>query len=136
MTDDSATQHDGTAAAALYDTIEKVTRVRATIAKRMTESLQGSAQLTATVEVDLSAISAYRAAEKTAFRERHGVGLSYLPFIVKASIEALQAHPKINAVIDLDEGVIRYPDGEHIGIAVDTPRGLLVPVIKLSLIHI
>lgn len=128
MNTDSAPQE--TAAAALYGTTEKVTRIRATIAKRMMESLQGSAQLTATVEVDFTAISAYRAEHKEAFREREGVGLSYLPFIIKASVEALQAYPKVNAVLDLDEGVIRYADGEHIGVAVDTPRGLLVPTVR------
>ena len=119
-----------TPADGLYGTTEKVTRIRATIAKRMMESLQGSAQLTATVEVDLNALSAYRAEQKDAFREREGVGLSYLPFIIKAAVEALQAFPKVNALLDLEAGVIRYPDGEHIGVAVDTPRGLLVPVIK------
>ncbi|MFV0433035.1 MAG: 2-oxo acid dehydrogenase subunit E2 [Leucobacter sp.] len=130
MNTDSASHEGRTAADGLYGTTEKVTRIRAIIAQRMTESLQGSAQLTATVEVDLSLLSAYRAQEKEAFREREGVGLSYLPFIVEAAVEALQAYPKLNATIDLDDGVIRYPDGEHIGIAVDTPRGLLVPVVK------
>lgn len=115
---------------ARYGTTEKVTRVRATIARRMMDSLQGSAQLTATVEVDLSALSTYRDAQKEAFREREGVGLSYLPFIVKASVEALQEFPQMNATIDLDAGVIRYPEAENVGIAVDTPRGLLVPVVK------
>lgn len=113
-----------------YGTTEKISRVRATIAKRMTESLQNSAQLTATVEVDLSGISAIRAQEKDDFKAREGASLSYLPFIVRAAIEALQEYPTINATLDLAEGVIRYPDGEHIGIAVDTPRGLLVPVVK------
>lgn len=113
-----------------YGTQEKVSRVRATIAKRMLESLDTSAQLTATVEVDLSAITALRNREKEAFRAREGIGLSYLPFIVRATTEALQAHPKLNATLDLEAGTITYPDGEHIGIAVDTPRGLLVPVVR------
>lgn len=113
-----------------HGTTEKVSRIRATIARRMLESLDTSAQLTATVEVDLSAISAQRSREKDAFRAREGAGLSYLPFIVRAAVEGLQAHPKLNATIDLEAGVISYPDGEHIGIAVDTPRGLLVPVIR------
>lgn len=113
----------------IYGTTEKVSRIRATIAKRMMESLQGSAQLTATVEVDLSAISAIRAQEKDAFRAREGAGLSYLPFIVKAAVEALQKFPKVNATLDLEAGLIRYSEAENIGIAVDTPRGLLVPVI-------
>lgn len=95
----------------------------------MMESLHGSAQLTATVEVDLSAISAIRAQEKDAFRAREGASLSYLPFIVRAAIEALQEFPKVNATVDFDEGIITYAEAENIGIAVDTPRGLMVPVI-------
>lgn len=109
---------------------EKVSRIRATIARRMVESLQTAAQLTATVEVDLTEISALRNREKHAFREREGVGLSYLPFIIRAAVEALREHPKVNATIDLDAGLITYSDAVNIGIAVDTPRGLLVPVIQ------
>lgn len=118
-----------TPASHVAGTTEKVSRVRATIAKRMMESLHGSAQLTATVEVDLSAISAIRAQEKDAFRAREGASLSYLPFIVRAAIEALQEFPKVNATVDFDEGIITYAEAENIGIAVDTPRGLMVPVI-------
>lgn len=125
----SASNEDDTAATSLYGTTEKVSRIRATIAKRMVESLRESAQLTATVEVDLSAVSTLRAREKDEFRAREGVGLSYLPFIVKASVEALRRFPKVNATLDLEAGLIRYSDAEHIGIAVDTPRGLLVPVV-------
>ncbi|GAA1323351.1 2-oxo acid dehydrogenase subunit E2 [Leucobacter albus] len=125
----AADAHEATAQLPHHGTTEKVSRIRAIIAKRMVESLDTSAQLTATVEVDLSAVSAIRTREKDAFREREGAGLSYLPFIVRAAIEGLQSHPKLNATIDLDAGLISYPDGEHIGIAVDTPRGLLVPVI-------
>ncbi|UTX54034.1 2-oxo acid dehydrogenase subunit E2 [Leucobacter aridicollis] len=113
-----------------HGTTERVSRIRATIAKRMLDSLDTSAQLTATVEVDCSAISDIRREVKQRFREQEGVGLSYLPFIVHAAVEALRDHPKLNATIDLDAGVISHPDGEHIGIAVDTPRGLLVPVIR------
>ncbi|HET9127940.1 MAG TPA: 2-oxoglutarate dehydrogenase, E2 component, dihydrolipoamide succinyltransferase, partial [Propionibacteriaceae bacterium] len=111
-------------------TTEKVSRMRATIARRMMESLQSSAQLTATVEVDLTAISKLRAGVKDEFRRREGVGLSYLPFITKAIVEALRQYPKVNAEMDLDAGVITYHDAEHIGIAVDTERGLIVPVIR------
>jgi len=111
-------------------TTEKMSRIRATIARRMVESLQVSAQLTATVEVDLTAISRLRAKEKDAFRAREGVGLSYLPFIAKAAIEALKQFPKVNATIDTEAGTITYADGEHLGIAVDTEKGLMVPVVK------
>lgn len=103
--------------------------MRATIAKRMMESLQTSAQLTATVEVDLTEISRIRGRVKESFKQREGASLSYLPFICKAAVESLIAFPKLNATLDLDAGTVTYPDGEHLGIAVDTERGLLVPVI-------
>ena len=115
---------------ALAGTTEKMSRLRSTIARRMVESLQVSAQLTATVEVDLTLISRLRAQVKQEFMAREGVKLTYLPFIAKAAIEALKEYPKVNATIDTAAGEITYPDGEHLGIAVDTPKGLLVPVIK------
>ena len=111
-------------------TTEKLSRLRKTIANRMVQSLQVSAQLTATVEVDVTAISRLRAVAKDDFKKREGASLSYLPFITKAAIEALKAFPKINARIDTEAGTVTYADGEHIGIAVDTEKGLLVPVIK------
>src|SRR5665647_1664752 len=109
---------------------EKISRLRATIARRMVESLQVSAQLTATVEVDLTSVSKLRAKYKDDFKAREGASLSYLPFITKAAIEALKQFPKVNATIDTEAGTITYPNAEHVGIAVDTPKGLLVPVIK------
>ncbi|PFG17623.1 2-oxoglutarate dehydrogenase E2 component [Propionicimonas paludicola] len=115
--------------AAKRGTTEKMTRLRATIAKRMVESLQVSAQLTATVEVDLTVISKLRAKVKDDFRAREGVGLSYLPFIAKATTEALKQFPKVNATIDTEAGTITYAEAEHLGIAVDTEKGLLVPVV-------
>ena len=111
-------------------TTEKMSRLRKTIATRMVESLQVSAQLTATVEVDVTAISRLRAQHKEEFKAKNGASLSYLPFITKAAVEALKAFPKVNATIDTDEGTITYAQAEHIGIAVDTEKGLLVPVIK------
>ena len=107
-----------------------MSRLRKTIAKRMVESLQVSAQLTATVEVDLTVISRIRARFKDDFKKREGASLSYLPFITKAAVEALKVYPKVNATIDTEAGQITYPDAEHVGIAVDTEKGLLVPVIK------
>ncbi|WP_420175787.1 2-oxoglutarate dehydrogenase, E2 component, dihydrolipoamide succinyltransferase [Luteococcus sp. OSA5] len=109
-------------------TTEKMSRLRQTIAKRMTESLQVSAQLTATVEVDLTKISLLRKQHKDDFKKREGASLSYLPFITKASIEALKQFPFVNATIEDNE--VTYHDVEHIGIAVDTEKGLLVPVVK------
>jgi pyruvate dehydrogenase E2 component (dihydrolipoamide acetyltransferase) len=114
----------------LRGTTEKMSRLRQTIAKRMVESLQVSAQLTATVEVDLTAISQIRAKVKDDFKKREGATLSYLPFISKAAIEALKVYPRVNATIDTGARTITYPDAEHLGIAVDTEKGLLVPVIK------
>ena len=117
-------------ASTLRGTTEKMSRLRKTIAKRMVESLQVSAQLTATVEVDLTAISRIRAQVKDEFKRREGASLSYLPFITKAAVEALKIYPKVNATIDTEAGEITYPNAEHVGIAVDTEKGLLVPVIK------
>ena len=114
----------------LRGTTEKMSRLRQTIARRMVESLQVAAQLTATVEVDLTAISRIRAKAKEDFKKREGASLSYLPFITKAAIEALKIYPKVNATIDTEAQTITYPDAEHVGIAVDTEKGLLVPVIR------
>lgn len=116
--------------AAKRGTTEKMTKLRSIVASRMRESLQVSAQLTATVEVDLSAVARVRAAAKNDFRKREGVGLTYLAFITKAATEALREFPKVNASVDQEAGTITYHDSEDIGIAVDTPRGLIVPVIK------
>ncbi len=121
---------DSDAADQLRGTTEKLSRLRKTIAHRMVQSLEVSAQLTATVEMDLTAISRIRAVAKEDFKKREGASLSYLPFITKAAVEALKAFPVINARIDTDAGTVTYADAEHIGIAVDTEKGLLVPVIK------
>lgn len=112
----------------LRGTTEKMSRLRQTIARRMVESLQTAAQLTTVIEVDVTRVAALRARSKDAFAAAHGTKLTFLPFFVKAATEALRYHPKINATIDGAQ--VTYFDHEHIGIAVDTPRGLLVPVIK------
>lgn len=110
-------------------TTEKLPRIRATIAKRMQQSLHEMAQLTTVVEVDVTRIAKLRARAKDAFQQRHGVKLSFLPFFALAAVEALQTYPIVNASMDLEAGTITYPDAEHLGIAVDTERGLMVPVI-------
>ncbi|MEU1243215.1 2-oxoglutarate dehydrogenase, E2 component, dihydrolipoamide succinyltransferase [Micromonospora parva] len=110
-------------------TTEKLPRIRATIAKRMQQSLHETAQLTTVVEVDVTKVAKLRAQAKDSFLAKHGVKLSFLPFFALAAIEALQTHPIIQASMDLDGGTITYPAAEHLGIAVDTERGLLVPVI-------
>lgn len=116
------------AAAALRGTRQKMTGLRKTIAKRMVESLQTSAQLTTVMEVDVTRIVALRAKAKDSFAAREGVKLTYLPFFVKAATEALKAHPIINSSVEENE--IVYHSGQHIGIAVDSPKGLFVPVIR------
>ncbi|MGY3517915.1 2-oxoglutarate dehydrogenase, E2 component, dihydrolipoamide succinyltransferase [Micromonospora sp. PTRAS2] len=110
-------------------TTEKLPRIRATIAKRMQQSLHEMAQLTTVVEVDVTKVAKLRARAKDSFLARHGVKLSFLPFFALAAVEALQTFPIVNASMDLDAGTITYPDAEHLGIAVDTERGLMVPVI-------
>lgn len=117
-------------AAKLRGTTEKASRIRQTIAKRMSESLEVSAQLTQVVEVDMTRVAKLRKANKEAFQAKHGSKLTYLPFFGKAVVEALKQHPKVNAQYDLESQQITYFDQEHLAIAVDTPRGLLVPVIK------
>src|SRR4051794_23407076 len=108
---------------------EKMSRLRAVIARRMVESLQVSAQLTTVVEADVTRIAKLRQRAKADFEAREGVKLSFLPFFAKASIEALKAHPSVNSSIDQEAGTVTYHDAENLGIAVDTERGLLVPVI-------
>lgn len=115
-------------ASPLRGTKEKMSRLRKVISARMIESLQVSAQLTTVVEVDVTRVAQLRAEAKDNFLATEGVKLTFLPFFVKAATEALKAHPKINASIDGDHVI--YHDVENVGIAVDTERGLLVPVIK------
>ena len=109
---------------------EKMSRLRAVIAKRMVESLQVSAQLTTVVEVDVTRIARLRDQAKAEFLARHGVKVSFLPFFVLATVEALKVHPTVNASLDMEAGTVTYHDAEHLGIAVDTERGLVVPVIR------
>jgi 2-oxoglutarate dehydrogenase E2 component (dihydrolipoamide succinyltransferase) len=117
------------AAAALRGKTEKLSRLRKVIATRMVESLQTSAQLTTVVEVDVTRIARLRQQAKADFEARHGVKLSFLPFFALAAVEALQAHPTVNSSLDMEAGTVTYNEAEHLGIAVDTERGLLVPVI-------
>lgn len=109
---------------------EKMSRLRQTIAKRMVESLQVSAQLTSVVEVDVTKIARLRDQAKAEFQRREGVKLTFTPFFALATIEALKQHPKLNATINSETNEVTYFDTEHLGFATDTERGLLVPVIK------
>ena len=106
-----------------------MSRARQVIAQRMVESLQTSAQLTTVVEVDVTAIARLRARARADFEAREGVKLTFLPFFALAAVEALKVYPMVNAVIDTASSQVTYHDAEHLGIAVDTERGLTVPVI-------
>ena len=112
----------------LRGTTVKMSRLRKVIAQRMVESLQVSAQLTTVVEVDVTKIARLRERAKREFEAREGVKLSFLPFFAVAAVEALKQYPVVNASIEDDQVV--YHAEEHLGIAFDTDRGLLVPVIK------
>jgi len=114
----------------LRGTTQRMSRPRQVIAQRMVESLHVSAQLTTVVEADVTAIARLRDQARQDFEAREGVKLSFLPFFALAAVEALKVHPKLNAVIDGDQ--VTYHDAEHLGIAVDTERGLMVPVIHNS----
>ncbi|MFN0142090.1 MAG: 2-oxoglutarate dehydrogenase, E2 component, dihydrolipoamide succinyltransferase, partial [Mycobacterium sp.] len=113
----------------LRGTTQKASRIRQLTARKTRESLQASAQLTQTHEVDMTKIVGLRARAKKEFAEREGVNLTYLPFIARAAIEALKVHPNINASYNEETGEITYYDAEHLGFAVDTEQGLLSPVI-------
>jgi 2-oxoglutarate dehydrogenase E2 component (dihydrolipoamide succinyltransferase) len=119
-----------TAPSPLRGRTEKMTRMRQLIARRMVESLQVSAQLTTVVEVDVTKIARLRDQTKADFAARNGVKLSFLPFFALATVEALRVHPNVNASIDMEANTITYHDAEHLGMAVDTERGLMVPVIR------
>jgi 2-oxoglutarate dehydrogenase, E2 component, dihydrolipoamide succinyltransferase len=109
-------------------TTEKMSRLRKVIAARMVESLHVSAQLTTVVEVDVTKIARLRDRAKRDFETREGTKLSFLPFFALAAVEALKAHPTVNSSVEGDQ--ITYHGSENLGVAVDTERGLLVPVIK------
>ena len=112
----------------LRGTTVTMSRLRKVIAARMLESLQVSAQLTTVIEVDITKIARLREKAKASFESREGVKLTFLPFFAVAVCEALKQHPVVNASVEGDQ--ITYHGAEHLGIAVDTERGLLVPVIK------
>ncbi|WP_328539189.1 2-oxoglutarate dehydrogenase, E2 component, dihydrolipoamide succinyltransferase [Streptomyces sp. NBC_00344] len=108
----------------------KMTRMRKVIGDNMMKALHSQAQLTSVVEVDITKLMKLRNQAKDGFAAREGVKLSPMPFFVKAAAQALKAHPVVNARINEDEGTITYFDTENIGIAVDSEKGLMTPVIK------
>ncbi|WP_345713892.1 2-oxoglutarate dehydrogenase, E2 component, dihydrolipoamide succinyltransferase, partial [Kineococcus glutinatus] len=121
-------QQAAAAVSAKRGTTEKMSRLRKVIAQRMVESLQTSAQLTTVIEVDITKIARLRARAKSGFEAREGVKLSFLPFFVKAAVEALKQHAVLNASVEGDS--IVYHGSENVSIAVDSPRGLITPVVK------
>jgi len=112
----------------LRGTTVTMSRLRKVIADRMVESLKISAQLTTVVEVDVTKIDRLRNAAKPSFEAREGVKLTFLPFFAIAVCEALKQHPVLNSSVEGDQ--ITYHNAEHLAVAVDTDRGLLVPVVK------
>jgi 2-oxoglutarate dehydrogenase E2 component (dihydrolipoamide succinyltransferase) len=123
----SAAKPPVVAVSPLRGTTVTMSRLRKVIAARMVESLQVSAQLTTVIEVDVTKIARLRDRSKASFEAREGVKLSFLPFFAVAVCEALKQHPVLNSSVEGDQ--ITYHGTEHLGIAVDTERGLLVPVI-------
>jgi 2-oxoglutarate dehydrogenase E2 component (dihydrolipoamide succinyltransferase) len=117
-------------AAAAGSVTEKLPRIRRTIAQRMVESLQTSAQLTTVLEVDVTAVARLRAAHKDDFLARTGLKLSFLPFFAKAAVDALTEHRVLNASLNPDVTEVTYYDHCHLGMAVDSEKGLMVPVIR------
>lgn len=116
--------------AAPESTTVKLSRIRRTIAHRMVESLQTSAQLTTVLEVDATAVARLRNAHKTTFLQRTGVNLSFLPFFANATVGALTEHRMLNATLNHDVTEVTYFGACHLGIAVDSEKGLMVPVIR------
>jgi 2-oxoglutarate dehydrogenase E2 component (dihydrolipoamide succinyltransferase) len=110
--------------------VEQTSRLRRIIAERMVQSLHISAQLTSVVEIDVTKIAGLRNKVKDSFVAREGVKLSFLPFFAKVSIEALNEFPIVNATLSEDASQVTYSDAVHLAVAVDTPKGLLVPVIR------
>jgi pyruvate dehydrogenase E2 component (dihydrolipoamide acetyltransferase) len=108
----------------------KMPRIRKVIGDNMVKALHEQAQLSSVVEVDVTRLMKLRAKAKDSFAAREGVKLSPMPFFVKAAAQALKAHPAINARINEAEGTITYFDTENVGIAVDSEKGLMTPVIK------
>jgi pyruvate dehydrogenase E2 component (dihydrolipoamide acetyltransferase) len=124
-----AAKEPAPALAHLRGSTQKASRIRQLTAKKTRESLQATAQLTQTHEVDMTKIVGLRARAKTKFAEREGVNLTYLPFFARAVIDALKIHPNVNASYNEETKEITYYDAEHLGFAVDTEQGLLSPVI-------
>ena len=106
----------------------KMSRLRLTIARRLKEAQNTAAMLTTFNEVDMSAVMTLRNSFKDVFEKKHGVKLGFMSFFAKAVIQALKDVPAVNAEIDGDDLV--YKNYYHLGIAVGTEKGLVVPVVR------
>jgi pyruvate dehydrogenase E2 component (dihydrolipoamide acetyltransferase) len=113
----------------LREEVVPATRLRRVIAERMVSSLQTSAQLTSAVEIDMTRVMRLRERAKEEFKQREGVSLSPMPFAVLALVAAIREYPIVNSAMDEDGNLHVYQD-VHLGVAVDTPKGLFVPVVK------
>ena len=107
---------------------EKMSRLRQRIAERLVEAQQTAAMLTTFNEVDMTGVMAMRRQYKDSFKEHHGIGLGFMSFFVKAAVEALKAYPAVNGYVEGQE--IVFHDYCDIGVAVSTPKGLMVPVLR------
>ena len=113
----------------LREQVVPATRTRKVIAQRMVASLQVSAQLTSAVEIDMTRVMRLRERAKDEFKQREGVSLSPMPFAVLALVAAIREYPTVNSAMD-EEGNLHVYQDVHLGVAVDTPKGLFVPVVK------
>ena len=110
-------------------TYEPLTQIRKAISKNMLNSKHSAAHMSVFEEVEISELIGVRSRYKTSFAEKN-VKLTYLPFIVKAVVQALKHHRQVNSQMDLENDRMIFNNRFNIGIAVDTPQGLVVPVIK------
>jgi len=110
--------------------VEDLSRIRQRIAAKMMESMQSSAQLTTVQEADVTRIMQVRDRVKEEFKAREGVSLSPFVFMARAAVLAIRRHETVNAQADWEAGKVKFHDYVNLGIAVDTPKGLLVPNVK------
>ncbi len=113
----------------LIGTTQPAPRIRQAIARSMMHAVTTSAQTTTIIEVDASRVAALLGRVRATFRGREGIALTLVPFFVKAAIEAAKAHPIVNASLSDDLAAITYHAAVHLGLAVDTPRGQIAPVV-------
>lgn len=109
---------------------KKMSRLRKTISERLVFAKNSTAMLTTFNEINMGPMMAVRSKYKEAFKEKHGIGLGFMSFFSKACSLALMDFPAVNAQLDVENGKVIYHDYVDISIAVSTPKGLVVPVIR------